>query len=233
MRLEEMHPEEERLAGGARGRQPGERLVHDRPRGPLVREPAIRAARHPVTVDVEPAREAETPIERVGGDERAGGVARVVQRRGQRGHRRRRRNAVVARAVSGRVTPGQQARVRRQRDRRRREGAIEPDPLAAETVERRGPRGGIAVGAHVVGTQRVDRNQDEVRRLRRAPRRRRRPVAATGRRGREEKDAQTPHGALPAHRPIPCSSAAAASRSRLNDAGAPSTARYAARARSI
>jgi len=46
------------------------------------------------------------------------------------------RAAVVARAVAGRITAGQQRGVRRQRDRRRRVGALEQRAALRQRVER-------------------------------------------------------------------------------------------------
>ena len=73
--------------------------------------------------------------------------------------------------MAGRIAAGQQRRVRRQRDRRGRVGALEQRAVLREPVERRRPRPRVAVRADVIGSQRVDRDQHQVarRRLRRRP----------------------------------------------------------------
>ena len=194
MRLEQVHPEKEALA--AMAIEPGQRLVHDRAARPLVRGPSVRAPRHPIAVGLESLDQAEAAIERERRDECGRREARALQRVGQRRRRQIEPHPVVPGAVPGGIPARHQARVRGQRDRRRRERARESHALAREPIHRRRPRGGVAVGADAIGTQRIDGDEDEVAcRARRGSRGRRlrRPAASCRREpGEKHRQVRTP-----------------------------------------
>ena len=101
-------------------------------------------------------------IEREGGDE--GGRAEAARSKlgGERGHGGRDADAVVARAVAGRILPGQDRRVRRQRDRRGGVRAVEHHACAGERIERRSLRARPSVRTDVIRSQGVDCDQNHV-----------------------------------------------------------------------
>ena len=121
---------------------------------------------HRVVVQREAPAEAEAAIEHPRRHERG----RVVSVTGEDGRQRRdvggkRRNAIVAHAVLGRVQPGHEAAVRWQGQRSRRERAGETRAGAGEGVEVGGEGLAGDDSAHVVGASRVEGQQDEGRRL--------------------------------------------------------------------
>jgi hypothetical protein len=104
---------------------PGERLVdHDVSRT-LVARAAVGAAWQRIAVGVEAAFEAEAAIERERRDERARGESARPQHLRERRYTRLHAHPVVTRAMPRRIDAGQQAGVRRQRDRRGREGMLD------------------------------------------------------------------------------------------------------------
>ena len=107
-------------------------------------------------------------IERKRGDERRGLEAARVQLGGERRHVWPTRAGRCRARRGRRIAAGEQRRVRRQRDRRGGVGALEGGAALREPVERRRPRPRVAVGADVVGAQRVDGDQHDRFRARRA-----------------------------------------------------------------
>ena len=171
VRLEQVDPEKER-PGGRSGSVGWEtRGVEAKPRdgvidhlrcGPLVGRAAVGLVAQAIAVDVEAAIQTELMIERERGDEGGRAEAARTKLGGERGHGGRDADAVVARAVAGRIPAGQDRRVRRQRDRCGGVRAVEHHALAGERVERRRPRARPSVRADMVRSQRVDRDQNHV-----------------------------------------------------------------------
>ena len=133
-------------------------------RGALVGEASVGSARQVVAVDVEPAVQAELVIEGKRGDEGGRPEAAGSQLGGQRRHGRRDAHAVVARAVAWRVAAREQRGVRRKRDRRGRVGALEQRTAGRQAVERRRPCARVTVRADMIGSQRIDGDQDQIAR---------------------------------------------------------------------
>ena len=182
MRLEQVNPEEEprRLTRGGAPMpgKPGDRLAHGLMSGSFVCRFAVQA-RQPIAVGLKAAVEPESPVQWKCGHEPRRGESLARQGLGQERGGRVRAKAVVARAVAGGIPAAQQRRVRRQRDRRRGVGAIEPGAPRREAIDRRRSRRGIAVRPDAIGTQRIDRDEDDIARDgRRLARWRRRRTAA-------------------------------------------------------
>ncbi len=70
------------------------------------------------------------------------------------------------RTVAAGVEPRQQRSVGRLGPRRRRRGIVEDHALGGDGIDRRRGRPLVAVAAEPVGSQRVDRDNDQVARLR-------------------------------------------------------------------
>jgi hypothetical protein len=119
-----------------------------------------------VVVDVEVRIEAEARVERKRADERAGGVAGVLQDSGDGGVLRIEHEAgVVAHAVLVRQQTGEDVRVRREGDDVVGVGVVEVDAAARQLVEERRLHAIRAGEADAVGAQRVDSDEDDVRLL--------------------------------------------------------------------
>ena len=145
--------------------EPGEGAVDDLLRAALGARLARRrvARRERVVVDVEALVEAGRPRDGIGADERGGVPARALEDRRERRQRgRQRTRVVVADAVLVRQAAGHDAGVRRPRLRHVHDRVLEQHALAGETVERRRRALRVAVGADVVGAQRVDGDEEHV-----------------------------------------------------------------------
>src|SRR5262249_55001284 len=68
---------------------------------------------------------------------------------------------VAAHAGLERQAAGEQRRVRRPRLGRVRVGALEQHAVGGERIDRRGLHAGVAVSGEMIGTQRVDREEDD------------------------------------------------------------------------
>ncbi len=140
----------------ARARQPLDRLVGDRQR---------RLDLAGRLFDV--AEVAEPPVEPVGRGQVVGVHRRrrvIAARRehgGERRHRRGQVGGVRLERVVARVEPGQERGVRGERPGRWRRRVLEQDALGGESVEQRGGRPAVPVAAEVVGTQGIDRDQED------------------------------------------------------------------------
>ena len=124
--------------------------------------------RHAIVVLVESARQTVALIEHERADERG----RAVTSASKCGRQRRQAIAqtevpVVPDAVHEGIHAREQRHVRRQRDRRRRNGMFEHDALRGESIEIGRARLAIAVRAEMIGARRVERDQEDVRRRRR------------------------------------------------------------------
>ena len=141
---------------------------------------------------VEPLAEAECARHRVCADERRRLVALPLQQgRDRRILRSEGEHDVAAHAVRGRVLTGENRRVGGAGERDGGLDLIEPDAGGRERVERRRRACRGAVGADVIGAQRVDRDQEQVgmaRRARRGP-----PPGASG----DETGRSSHHGGDP------------------------------------
>jgi hypothetical protein len=165
VRVEVVHPQEQR--GLARGglAQPGQRGVGHLRGIALGREgfAAPRARVDAIVVDPESLIEPEPGIERERGDERRRAVAGAGQPLGEREVAGLEREVAVGpHPVSGRVEPCEQARVRGQGDRRGGERPIEANAARGQGVDLGRARRGVAVGADPIGARRVERDEDEV-----------------------------------------------------------------------
>ena len=120
-------------------------------------------ARELVVVGGEAAREAEAPVEHEGADEGRGAVAVRGQRLGERRCGVREGDAVLEQPERARQEPGEQRRVRRQGGRHRRVRGREAHAVARDLLHARRRRTRVAVGRGVVGAQRVEGDDDDVR----------------------------------------------------------------------
>ena len=153
VRLEQMHPEKERLAGT---REPRRRPGDGVGAGALGTVDLI-------VVFVEPARQSVALAEHDRADERARRIpGRLQHLRVGRDALREREEMVVAHAVRGRKQPREERRVRRQRERRHGDRLREVDRFRAKPLERR------RAGADRVRAQRVDRHEHDRARRQRA-----------------------------------------------------------------
>ena len=165
VRIEQVYPQQIRLGSRRPTSEPCADRADGRVRPPLgVWRVASRiTTRKLIVVDVEAACESESAAQRKSGDEGRGLVARGTKPFGERRHRLVEHEfGIVADAMARGSQPGEQRRVRGQRQRRVCHGVGEPDAAAGERVE--GRRGGvaIAVAAEVIGPQRVDGDHDDV-----------------------------------------------------------------------
>ena len=103
----------------------------------LARRPLRESGRRVVVVEVEAARETETPRQRERGDECRGAIAGGVQSLRDQRARFLETARVLVHAVSRRIQAGHHRGVRRQRLRHRRIRLAEQEPLLRERVERR------------------------------------------------------------------------------------------------
>ena len=180
VRVVEVDPGEERRA--LRVPNPRQGLVHDLVAGPLdvrQRHAALPAEVEVVEVGVESLVDPPLAVEHVRADEPAGAVAPRLQDLGERElFGAEEEAAVVAHAVLGRELAGEQARVRRQGERRDGLGLLEQHALAGQVVEGRRLDVAIAVGPHAVGPRRVEGHHHQVQRLSRHAARQRPEVDA-------------------------------------------------------
>ena len=100
-----------------------------------------------IAVDVEAAVQTELVIEGKGGDERRGPESARVQNRRERRHVGGNLQAVVARAVAGRIAAGQEAGTRRRTQRVLAEGSFEEGTAGGQPVNIGRLHPGVAVAA--------------------------------------------------------------------------------------
>jgi hypothetical protein len=183
VRIEEVDPQEER-AVARRLLQPRDGARGGALRGPLADHEQLRLVLGPevVVVGVEALVEPVPAREHRGRDEGAGRVADVAEAFGER-HRvgRERIVPVVANPVRLREQAGEDGRVRRQRDRRARDGVGAAHALAGQAIHRGRDREAEAVASHTVDAQGVDRDDEDVRRS---------PAVASGSQGADETEEQ-------------------------------------------
>ena len=200
MGIEVVDPQEP--GSGRSAFQPGPCGGRGQVRGPLHvgRAPPVVAVREVVVVHVEPAGEAEAPVQRETGDEGRRPVSRVVKGLGQ-GRDRVRQDviAVVAYPVAKRREAGQDRGVRRRRERHLCDRGREARAAGRERVEHRGGGAGVSVAAQVVGAEGVDRDEQDI-----GPGCGRgsgtRPRARAGDRRAQDRDTHEPPA--PGHEPI-------------------------------
>jgi hypothetical protein len=156
VRIEQVHPDEESPL--AVPGEPRERRI-DNFVGPSLGVAFLalaRAARHAVVVEREPAGETERVIERIPADERRGRRTGVRERLGHGRHLWGQRVAdVVPHPVLLRPEAREQARVRGQRQRRRRVHGREAEAVLGQAHEARHR----TARDDAIRAQRVDRNQ--------------------------------------------------------------------------
>jgi len=117
-----------------------------------------------VVVRVEPAIEAEAPVEREAGHERARAIARLPEILGRGRHGcGQHEAAVVAEPMSGGSESGEQARVGRTGEGRVRDRGREAAAPRGQAVERGRGRSRVTVAADVIGAQGVDGHEEDVR----------------------------------------------------------------------
>ena len=177
--IEHMDPNEEGRA--PRRVQPFQRPVHDLAAPPLAavaaRGDAARA-RERVVVHVEAPVEPRVAGDGIGTDEAAGGVAARLQEGGQGGRAGiQRLREVVADPVLVGQAAGEEGDVRGPRLGHVGDGVQEQHAFARQAVDGGGRAADEAVGAHAVGAQGVDGDEEQVRRGR-------------GRRGEEDEGTQ-------------------------------------------
>ena len=169
VRIVEVRPDEEgRLPGLG---EPAEGIVHDLVRPALGARARDRALLEVLGEDVEPLPEAEGGRHRIGPYERGRTIALGLEQRGESLVARiERKDDVVADAVDGRVQAGEDRGVRGARERHRALGLLEPDAAGGQGIQGRGRGLPVAVDADVIGAQRVDRDEQQVRPRRPTPR---------------------------------------------------------------
>jgi len=155
-----VNPEGIRPGRGKSGR-PGQRGGRHRLRVPLgIAVFPHLLGRHVVVVRVEPAGQAEAPVEDPRRDERPGGVAACRQDRRERGHLAREdRGAVVAYPVGG-VEPGEERAVGGKGEGGGGQGPCVARPPRRQRVEVRGPGRPPFVATQMVGTSGVQGEED-------------------------------------------------------------------------
>ena len=164
---------------------------------------ACTAARQPVVVNIEPPGKTKPAIERKARDEPGCGISRVAKDACEGRHGRRQYKCpIVANPVADRRESREHRRVRRRGQRRMHDRSLEADAARGEPIERRGRSAGGAVGAHVIPSQRIDGDQQDIR-GRCGPRRVRpmRPHQDGGQRPRREHDDRRDAKAAASHRP--------------------------------
>ena len=128
------------------------------------RPPLVVAARQVIFVDIEAAVEAEAAVERKPRDKRRRVIAGLLEVLGRRSQCRREDVAtVVPESMRRRRAARQNRRVRWAGQRNVRQRRLEPNAAFRERVEIRGHRVRVAVAAEVIGAQRVDRHEQDVR----------------------------------------------------------------------
>ncbi len=154
-----MQPREESRLGrslpGALA-NPAHRARHD-----FLRPPLVRAALHEVVIEpIEPAADAGAGVERVSADERSRRVAGGRKRLGECGGLRWQPKAVVgANAMARRVEPGENRRVRGQRQRHLRNGVLEDERASGgsrQAIDAWREPARRTEEAHAVRAQRID-----------------------------------------------------------------------------
>src|SRR6476660_5727436 len=117
-----------------------------------------------VVVLVEAAVEAEPAVQHERADKRAGAVSGTLEKAAEGWHPLVEPSGrVVVNAVVPRQQTGQDGRVCRQRERRRRERMRVADAASSETIEVWRQPAAIAVRAHPVLAQGVNRDDEDVR----------------------------------------------------------------------
>ncbi len=164
VRIVEVHPEKERLAGIAR--QPLHRLVHHHiPRTLHQVEIGVFQAVEieVVVVKIKSLVQTEAVVEHGGTEHGSGGVPLLPQNGGQGRLLRIQPVAaeIVNAAVHG-VGAGHHHGVRRQGDGHRSIGVLETGAVGSQGVNVRGARLAVAIAAQVVGPQGVNSNQQQV-----------------------------------------------------------------------
>ena len=164
VRIVEMQPGKEwRAARSAVGCEPGDGGISDLVRTPL-RALIDRAGLVEFLVElVETLAEPEGGRNRVRAHERGGAIPARFQSRGQcRMARAEREHNVAAHAVRRRIVAGENRRMRRRRERRRRLHLIEAHAAGRERVDHGRRAARSAVGADVIGAQRIDGDEQQV-----------------------------------------------------------------------
>ena len=163
VRIEVVHEEEERLR--SLPWQPAERRVGDPVGGRLEPrlQPVSRSRQTEVLERPEPALEAERPVDINVRHEGAGHVAGALQHLRQGRDLRREPQAVVLDAVARRVASRLDRHHRGQGPGRGRPGALEDGRPGCQPVDRRRGRTRVAVGPEMIGAQRVDHDEQDVR----------------------------------------------------------------------
>jgi hypothetical protein len=160
MGIVEVHPEEEALRSGL---EPGDGRVDD-PIGGALREPELTcgAARsHAIFVVVESPSEPVLPIEHHRPDEGGRRKTALAQPFRERGDLlAEAEGRVVAHAVAGRIETRHERDMRRQGEGCRRDRGLEAHAALGERVDRRGVDPPPSVAPEMIGTKRVDRDED-------------------------------------------------------------------------
>ncbi len=182
VRIVEVHPAEERARVGLA--QPGERACHHLVAAALdgiEPGPDVGGEVEVVKIVREALRNAPAAVEYEGADEAAGAI---TLRGKDLGHRREAvvdmEAGVVAHAVIGRERACEERGVGGKGQRRRRRRVGEAGAPRGEAVDDGRLRRAVAIGAHVIRAQRVERDDEHVGRAGR--------LAAAGRRQREENE---------------------------------------------
>ena len=164
MRVVEVDPPEEARSGDLV--EPRQRVIGYFIAGPIdaaERQRLIFRQVEVVEVGLKALRDPPLVIEYVGADEPAGGEAARLQ---PLGHRRlavvEEEPSVVAHAVPRRELSREDRRVRRQRQRRRRDGLLEEHTFARQPIEVGRFDRAEPVGMDAVGARRVERDQQQV-----------------------------------------------------------------------
>ncbi len=165
MRVVEVHPEEVRPIADVR--DPFKRVIHDRIAATLAAPLAGLRVRRDTGVCLESLREAAIRIENDRTDESSRPETAASERLGERGEALgQRRVGVVPDAVARWHQAGEEAGVRRQRERRDRGRRVEHHALACEPLERGQRHVHEAVWRQPVGARRVERDHDDAGRRR-------------------------------------------------------------------
>ena len=169
VRIVVVQPEEpaRRLSAGSR-RKPLERCVGAGVRRTLDvrRSTGIVPAREVVLVLLEPAIESEPAIERKARHDGPRSVARLPEvLRGRLDSGSQHESAVVAKPVAERRQPGEDRCVRWAGQRRVRNRGLEAHATRGQRVQRRSGGGLVSVRTDTIGSQRVDRHEQYVRRI--------------------------------------------------------------------
>jgi hypothetical protein len=161
MRIHEVDPGEEALVG-ADGLQPAERRFHDLGGREIGAAGLGARGWGRCQVGLEALVETEARSEDEARHRRAGAEVGLGEDLGDRARLRPQpEDAVVPNAVDARRESGEQRGVRRQGDRRRRDGALEDHAASGQAIQHRGLRA-AAPGPEPIGAGRIERHQQDV-----------------------------------------------------------------------